>query len=82
MFWFITALEENMFDSSSTSPYPQLFLKPRETVHVPFKFQTFRADHSVPEQVHVMMFALNLFARSIPNGGVYVFQSLLNYFNM
>lgn len=45
-----SALEENMFDSSSTSPYPQLFLKPRETVHVPFKFQTFRADHSVPEQ--------------------------------
>ena len=82
MFWFITALEENMFDSSSTSPYPQLFLKPRETVHVPFKFQTFRADHSVPEQVHVMMFAFNLFTLSIPNGGVYIFQSLLNYFNM
>lgn len=45
-----SALEENMFDASSTSPYPQVFLKPRETVHIPFKFQTFRADQSVPEQ--------------------------------
>lgn len=46
-----TALEENMFDTASTSPYPQVFLRPRETVHIPFKFQTFRADQSVPEQV-------------------------------
>lgn len=48
-----TALEENMFDTASTSPYPQVFLRPRETVHIPFKFQTFRADQSVPEQVKV-----------------------------
>jgi len=40
-----------MFDTDSTSPYPQVFLRPRETVHIPFKFQTFRADQSVPEQV-------------------------------
>lgn len=40
-----------MFDTASTSPYPQVFLRPRETVHIPFKFQTFRADQSVPEQV-------------------------------
>ncbi|KAJ7394786.1 Nephrocystin-4 [Desmophyllum pertusum] len=45
-----SALEENMFDTASTSPYPQVFLRPRETVHIPFKFQTFRADQSVPEQ--------------------------------
>ena len=48
-----TALEENMFDTASTSPYPQVFLRPRETVHIPFKFQTFRADQSVPEQVNI-----------------------------
>ncbi|XP_068699711.1 nephrocystin-4-like [Montipora foliosa] len=45
-----SALEENMFDASSDSSYPKVFLRPRETVHIPFKFQTFRADHSVPEQ--------------------------------
>ena len=42
-----------MFDTASTSPYPQVFLRPRETVHIPFKFQTFRADQSVPEQVKI-----------------------------
>ena len=51
---FVTALEENMFDTASTSPYPQVFLRPRETVHIPFKFQTFRADQSVPEQVTLL----------------------------
>lgn len=45
-----SALKENMFNTASTSPYPQEFLRPRETVHLPFKFQTFRADQSVPEQ--------------------------------
>ncbi len=50
-----TALEENMFDTASTSPYPQVFLRPRETVHIPFKFQTFRADQSVPEQVKTVL---------------------------
>lgn len=45
-----SALEENMFDTASTSPYPQVFIRTRETVHIPFKFQTFRADQSVPEQ--------------------------------
>lgn len=39
-----------MFNTASTSPYPQEFLRPRETVHLPFKFQTFRADQSVPQQ--------------------------------
>lgn len=42
-----------MFDTASTSPYPQVFLRPRETVHIPFKFQTFRADQSVAEQVKI-----------------------------
>ena len=42
-----------MFDTASTSPYPQVFLRPRETIHIPFKFQTFGADQSVPEQVQI-----------------------------
>ncbi|KAK2557771.1 Nephrocystin-4 [Acropora cervicornis] len=45
-----SALEENMFDDSSDSLFPKVFLRPRETVHIPFKFQSFKADQSVPEQ--------------------------------
>lgn len=48
---YAIALEENMFDDSSESLYPKVFLRPRETVHIPFKFQSFKADQSVPEQV-------------------------------
>ena len=62
-----TALEENMFDTASTSPYPQVFIRPRETVHIPFKFQTFRADQSVPEQVCTCLtylFPLKCFLRA------------------
>ncbi|XP_048580949.1 nephrocystin-4 isoform X2 [Nematostella vectensis] len=44
-----SAIEENMFNTADT-PYPEVFLRPGESVHIPFKFQTFRADHSVPEQ--------------------------------
>ena len=41
-----------MFNTNGDSSFPEVFLRPRETVHVPFKFQTFQADHSVPEQVN------------------------------
>ena len=52
-----------MFNTASTSPYPQEFLRPRETVHLPFKFQTFRADQSVPEQVCTCLMYLFLLNR-------------------
>lgn len=35
-----TPLEEDMFHLRGSLP-PQLFLRPRETAHIPFKFQTF-----------------------------------------
>ena len=38
-----------MFNNSTTES-PQIFLRPHESVHIPFKYQTFYADHSVPEQ--------------------------------
>ena len=48
-----------MFNTNGDSSFPEVFLRPRETVHVPFKFQTFQADHSVPEQVnHSTLIAL------------------------
>ena len=45
-----TPVEEQLFNTGTTSNQPQIFLRPKETVHVPFRFLTFRADHSVPDQ--------------------------------
>jgi nephrocystin-4 len=47
-------VEENMFHREQTDmsglKCPQLFLRPKETVHVPIKFQTFRADNGVENE--------------------------------
>ena len=45
-----TPIEEQLFNTGTTCNQPQIFLRPKETVHVPFRFLTFRADHSVPDQ--------------------------------
>lgn len=45
-----TPVEEQLFNTSAAGDQPQIFLRPKETVHVPFRFLTFRADHSVPDQ--------------------------------
>ena len=45
-----TNIEENMFHREIRDPeqnaakYPQVFLRPKETINIPFKFQTFRAE--------------------------------------
>ena len=47
----LTSVEEGMFSTQSKSGFPELFLRPKESVNVPFKFLTFRADHAVHPQV-------------------------------
>lgn len=42
-----TPLEERMFNTESKSGRPEIFLRAKETIHVPFKYLTFRSDHSV-----------------------------------
>ena len=44
-----TPVEEQLF-SAGSSDKPQIFLRPKESVHVPFRFLTFHTDHSVPDQ--------------------------------
>ncbi|XP_043854059.1 nephrocystin-4 isoform X2 [Dromiciops gliroides] len=44
-----TPLEEDMFHLHENH-IPQLYLRPKETVHVPFKYQTFFIDHTVMMQ--------------------------------
>eukprot|EP00062_Callorhinchus_milii_P012724 gi/632960062/ref/XP_007895981.1/ PREDICTED: nephrocystin-4 isoform X2 [Callorhinchus milii] len=46
----LTPLEEDMFLVQGGIIFPQVYLRPKETVHIPFKFQTFSADHYVPPQ--------------------------------
>lgn len=43
-----TAIEEQMF-TSSTEAGTKLFIRANETVHVPFKFQSFTSQHIAPE---------------------------------
>ncbi|XP_013402548.1 nephrocystin-4 isoform X2 [Lingula anatina] len=45
-----TPLEEAMFNLQSSSQYPQVFLRPKETLNIPFKYLSYRADHSVQPQ--------------------------------
>lgn len=53
-----TPVEDNLFhrqaenvDGGDGNPvvfkYPQIFLRPKETINIPFKYQTFRADNRV-----------------------------------
>ncbi len=48
-------VEDNMFhrqeidQAKANVKYPQIYLRPKETINIPFKFQTFKADNSVDE---------------------------------
>ncbi|KAM6977015.1 nephrocystin-4 [Aplochiton taeniatus] len=45
-----TPLEENMFHLGEDTLTPQVYLRPKESVHIPFRYQTFVSEHSVPSQ--------------------------------
>ncbi|XP_069775150.1 nephrocystin-4 [Narcine bancroftii] len=46
----LTPLEEDMFHVDGGVQFPQIYLRPKETVYIPFKFQTFSSDYSVISQ--------------------------------
>lgn len=49
-----TPVEEGMFSKSAeTNQLPEIFLRPKETVNIPFKFVMFSADQSVQPQVRL-----------------------------
>ncbi|XP_021379713.1 nephrocystin-4-like isoform X2 [Mizuhopecten yessoensis] len=43
-------VEEGMFNKQSKAQYVEIFLRPKETVQIPFKYLTFTADESVQPQ--------------------------------
>ncbi|WAR15221.1 NPHP4-like protein, partial [Mya arenaria] len=45
-----SAMEEGMFSKEAKSSFPEIFLRPKETVNVPFKYVLFKADQSVQPQ--------------------------------
>ncbi|XP_018081599.1 nephrocystin-4-like isoform X2 [Xenopus laevis] len=42
----VTPIEENMFHVQPNTVIPQLYLRAKETVYIPFKYQTFCVDHT------------------------------------
>uniref|UniRef100_A0AAY4BCM5 Nephrocystin-4 n=1 Tax=Denticeps clupeoides TaxID=299321 RepID=A0AAY4BCM5_9TELE len=45
-----TPLEENMFHLRENSSTPQIYLRPKESVNIPLKYQTFISGHAIPTQ--------------------------------
>nr|XP_040049231.1 LOW QUALITY PROTEIN: nephrocystin-4 [Gasterosteus aculeatus aculeatus] len=45
-----TPLEENMFHLEEGAPGPKVYLRPRESIHIPLKYQSFLCDHTVALQ--------------------------------
>ncbi|KAG8434249.1 hypothetical protein GDO86_012573 [Hymenochirus boettgeri] len=51
----LTPIEENMFHVQQNTLIPQLYLRPKETVYVPFKYQIFCVDHTPMLQIPDVM---------------------------
>jgi len=49
----LTPLEEEMFHLKESTLTPQVYLRPKESVHVPFKYQTFVCGCIFPLQVNL-----------------------------
>lgn len=49
----LTPLEEEMFHLKESTLTPQVYLRPKESVHIPFKYQTFICGRTFPLQVNL-----------------------------
>ncbi|KAM7410975.1 hypothetical protein PAMA_021103 [Pampus argenteus] len=45
-----TSLEENMFILDEGAPGPRIYLRPKESIHIPLKYQSFLCDHTMALQ--------------------------------
>ncbi|XP_058498816.1 nephrocystin-4 isoform X1 [Solea solea] len=45
-----TPLEENMFRREKDAPGPRVYLRPKESVHIPLKYQSFLCDQTMAPQ--------------------------------
>ncbi|XP_034552451.1 nephrocystin-4 [Notolabrus celidotus] len=45
-----TPLEDNMFHLEEDAPGPRVYLRPKESIHIPLKYQSFLCDHTMAVQ--------------------------------
>ncbi|XP_054904639.1 nephrocystin-4 isoform X2 [Poeciliopsis prolifica] len=45
-----TPVEENMFHVEEAAPGPRVYLRPKESVHIPLKYQSFLCNHTISVQ--------------------------------
>ncbi|CAJ1055521.1 nephrocystin-4 [Xyrichtys novacula] len=45
-----TPVEENMFHLEEDAPAPRVYLRPKESIHIPLKYQSFRCDRTMAVQ--------------------------------
>uniref|UniRef100_UPI0037E876E4 nephrocystin-4 n=1 Tax=Semicossyphus pulcher TaxID=241346 RepID=UPI0037E876E4 len=45
-----TPVEENMFHLEDGAPGPRVYLRPKESIHIPLKYQSFLCDHTMALQ--------------------------------
>ncbi|XP_061760784.1 nephrocystin-4 isoform X2 [Nerophis ophidion] len=45
-----TSLEKDMFNMEIGAPGPKVYLRPKESVHIPLKYQSFLCDHNTAPQ--------------------------------
>jgi nephrocystin-4 len=64
-------VEENMFHREEIDglkknmKYPQIYLRAKETINIPFKFQTFKSDNSIENNDPLMNFNNDLMIRKV-----------------
>lgn len=56
-----TPLEVEMFHMKADSSTPQVYLRPRESVHIPLKYQSFVSGHALLSQVNFLSWSMNCF---------------------
>lgn len=66
-------VEDNMFhrqevdENKENVKYPQLYLRPKETINIPFKFQTFKADNRADTDNNFNNNSLETYVKNIPS---------------
>lgn len=60
-----TQLEENMFHLEEGTPGPRVYLRPKESIHIPLKYQSFLCDHTMALQVQ---YGTEVDAMTVRNG--------------
>lgn len=65
-------VEDNMFHRQEIDPnhkdikYPQIYLRPKETINIPLKYQTFKADHKIENSNEYLKYNDDHYVKNVP----------------